>query len=267
MSHPFPGMNPWLENPILWRGVHQRLITSLADSLAPQVEPRYFVDVETHTYISTAPSLPIRTRYPDLSIIQTGGAPVAALAVGHAAQPMVVDLPLPEPYEEPYLEVRTVPDGEVVTVIELLSHTNKRAGNDRESYLEKRAAFIDSNVHFVEIDLLRAHGAMPFAEHQTADYRIFIQRRELRRKAHIYVFSLRQPIPIFPLPLLPGDKEPLVDLGSLLHDVYDRARYKLVIDYGNAPVPPLNKEDAAWAAECLRTSATHFSEVSNDHTS
>ena len=253
MSHPFPGMNPWLENPILWRGVHQRLITVLADNLAPQLEPRYFVDVETHTYISSAPNLPIRTRYPDVSIIQTGAVPVTSLAIGHAAQPMVIDLPLPEPYEEPYLEVRTVPDGEVVTVIELLSHTNKRAGSDRESYLEKRAAFIDSDVHFVEIDLLRAHAAMPFAEYRIAAYRIFIRRRELRRKAHLYAFSLRQSIPVFPLPLLPGDEEPLVDLGTLLHDVYDRARYKLVIDYSKSATPPLSEEDAAWAAECLRS--------------
>ena len=49
MAYPFPGMNPWLENPTVWKGIHQRLITSLADILAPQLEPRYFVAVETHT--------------------------------------------------------------------------------------------------------------------------------------------------------------------------------------------------------------------------
>jgi len=49
MAYPFPGMNPWLENPMVWKGIHQRLITSLADIVAPQLEPRYFVGVETHT--------------------------------------------------------------------------------------------------------------------------------------------------------------------------------------------------------------------------
>ena len=44
MAHPFPGMNPWLESSVVWRSVHQRLITALADGLAPQLEPRYFVD-------------------------------------------------------------------------------------------------------------------------------------------------------------------------------------------------------------------------------
>ena len=84
-----------------------------------------------------------------------------------ATLPLVIDLPLPEPYEEPYLEVRLAPDGEVVTMIEPLSHTNKRAGDERHSYPEKRAALIDSTVHFVEIDLLRAHEPLPFARART----------------------------------------------------------------------------------------------------
>ena len=170
-----------------------------------------------------------------------------------ATLPLVIDLPLPEPYEEPYLEVRLAPDGEVVTMIELLSHTNKRAGDERHSYLEKRAALIDSAVHFVEIDLLRAHDPLPFAGRPGADYRIFIHRRELGRRAHLYPFLLRQPIPSFPLPLLPDDIEPQVDLGAILHSLYDRARYKLVIDYRQPPAPPLSAEDAAWAAVRVAT--------------
>lgn len=251
MSYPFPGMNPWLEEARIWRNVHQSLITALRDILAPQLEPRYFVDIETHTYISTAPTLPIQTRYPDVSILKIGGPAVAVAETRTASLPYVIDLPLPEPYEEPYLEVRLVPDGEVVTVIEILSHTNKKAGDDRRSYLQKREALIDSEVHFVEIDLLRAYRAMPFTEHLNADYRIFIRRRELDRKAHLYAFTVQQPIPTFPLPLLPDDQEPLVDLNAILHDLYDRARYRLVIDYSKPPIPPLDEAGAAWAAACL----------------
>ena len=256
MPHPFPGMNPWLEDARLWRDVHQSLITALRDVLAPQLEPRYFVAVETHTYVSASPTQPIRTRYPDASILKIGEAATAYTLPHGEAMPLLIDLPLPEPYEEPYLEVRLLPDGEVVTVIELLSHTNKRAGDERRSYLEKRAALIDSAVHFVEIDLLHAHEPMPFSGHVAADYRIFIRRRELGRRAHLYAFTLRQPIPTFPLPLLPGDPEPSVDLGAILHDLYDRARYKLVIDYGQPPASPLGEADAAWAERCVATALT-----------
>lgn len=251
MSYPFPGMNPWLENPTLWKGVHQRLITALADLLAPQLEPRYFVAVETHTYISTSPTLPIQSRYPDVSVLKISEAPVPYVTAPTATMPVVVELPLPEPYDEPYLEVRLLPDGQVVTVIELLSHTNKRTGEERRSYLQKREALIDSDVHFVEIDLLRAHPPMPYTEHLSADYRIFVHRREMRRKAHLYPFTVQQAIPTFPLPLLPDDQEPQVDLGALLHDLYDRARYRLVIDYSKPPTPVLRDDDAAWATACL----------------
>ena len=49
MAYPFPGMNPWLENPGLWRDVHHRLIGTLGDALGAELAPRYFVAIETYT--------------------------------------------------------------------------------------------------------------------------------------------------------------------------------------------------------------------------
>jgi len=39
MPSPFPGMNPYLEHPSLWAGIHHRLITAIANDLAPQLRP------------------------------------------------------------------------------------------------------------------------------------------------------------------------------------------------------------------------------------
>ena len=100
-----------------------------------------------------------------------------------------------------------------------------------------------------------------FSHQRTADYRIFIRRRELGRRAHLYAFGLRKPIPTFPLPLLAGDQEPLVDLGSILHDLYARARYWLIIDYNKPPIPTLTEEDAAWATTCLTMSQRQESQT------
>ena len=33
MPSPFPGMDPYLEEPVLWSTLHQRLITYIADDL------------------------------------------------------------------------------------------------------------------------------------------------------------------------------------------------------------------------------------------
>lgn len=252
MPNPFPGMNPWLEAPAIWRDVHQSLIVALRNDLAPRLRPRYFVAVETHTYISVSPDVPLASRYPDVMVIDRGGPAVVTTPAVDSPY-LTVELPIPEPIEEGYLEVRLVPTGEVVTVIELLSHTNKQPGQDRKSYLEKRETFINSDLHFVEIDLLRAGPPMPYTERAAeSHYRIFIRRRERPNQARLYPFSARQPIPTFPLPLLPGDAEPTVDLGAVLDTAHDQAGYDLVIHYDRPPVPPLGEVDAAWAAEVMR---------------
>ena len=56
MVSPFPGMDPYLEHPDLWSDVHHRLITTLADTLGPQVRPRYVVRVDFHAYREFATS-------------------------------------------------------------------------------------------------------------------------------------------------------------------------------------------------------------------
>ena len=247
MPHPFPGMNPWLENPNLWHNVHQSLIVALRDELAPRLRPRYFVAIETHTWVAVFPDATPAIRYPDVAIINRGGSAVTTPNV-ESTPYLEVTLPFPEPIEESYLEVRVVPTGEVVTVIELLSHTNKQS--DRLEYIKKRDQLLRASVNFVEIDLLRAGEPMPYTEKaQNSAHRLFIYRNAPPYKARLYPFSLRQPIPTFPLPLRPDDNEPLVDLGALLQGLYDRAGYDMVINYQQPPTPPLSEDDAAWAAE------------------
>jgi hypothetical protein len=43
-----------------------------------------------------------------------------------------------------------------------------------------------------------------------------------------------------------------VELGKVLHALYDRASYDLRIDYRLEPVPPLAPADTEWAAALLR---------------
>jgi len=63
---------------------------------------------------------------------------------------------------------------------------------------------------------------------------------------------VRDPIPKFRLPLLPGDDEPEVDIGGVLQALYDKAAYDLSLDYARDAVPPLVDDDAAWAETLLR---------------
>ncbi|MEM7534718.1 MAG: DUF4058 family protein [Chloroflexota bacterium] len=271
MSYPFPGMNPWLEDSRLWKGVHTRLLTRLGDTLAAQLEPRYFVDVESHTYISTASDAPASIRYPDITISDRGDfPPQTGLSTTILATPLEIELPEIDSTEQRFLEIRSVQTGELITVIELLSHANKRAGNQRDSYLEKRKSYLNADLNFVEIDLLRANKPMPYTEQlqpsttlamptslfgqrPSSHYRLFVHRRDHPSKAFIYAFNVRDAVPIFPLPLQEDDAEPAVDLGRILSELYDNARYKLIVDYTQSPSPELSQEDTAWAEKLLKT--------------
>jgi hypothetical protein len=52
MTSPFPGMDPYLEQPIFWSSFHFRLIGAIAAALTPQLSDQYYVEVETRTYQS-----------------------------------------------------------------------------------------------------------------------------------------------------------------------------------------------------------------------
>lgn len=50
---PFPGMDPFLENPAEWGGVYTRLMNSISDQLAALVQPNFLVKIEQHVYLMT----------------------------------------------------------------------------------------------------------------------------------------------------------------------------------------------------------------------
>jgi hypothetical protein len=151
------------------------------------------------------------------------------------------------------LEVRAVASHEVVTVLEVLSPTNKRRGEGREQYLRKRSTILASMTHLVELDLLRDGEPMPFQrQRQMSDYRILISRAPQRPKAWLIPFGLKQAIPSFTIPLYPDDPEPALDLNQLLHDLHTRGSYDLRLDYRRDAEPPLQGAAAAWADALLR---------------
>jgi len=57
MRNPFPGMDPYLEQPELWKQVYNRLIVAIADTLTPQIVPKYRVSIEERVYSSVEDSL------------------------------------------------------------------------------------------------------------------------------------------------------------------------------------------------------------------
>jgi Protein of unknown function (DUF4058) len=253
MPSPFPGMNPYLELPALWHEFHNRLIVAISDALTPYLQPRYYVAVETRTYLDDDnPELLVGI--PDAIVLRASKTPVAQpTAIATQTRPKQIQLPIPVEVKERYLEVREVGTHQVITVIEVLSPKNKRKGEGRTAYEKKRQRVLGSSSHLVEIDLLRENMPMPMIGVEgTSDYRIVLSRATTRPMADLYEFQLREPIPSFPLPLKPGDSELAVDLQAIVLGVYDRGSYHVRIDY-HQPVPPpkLSEADLLWVDDLL----------------
>lgn len=252
MYSPFPGMNPYLENPIFWPEVHHRLITAIADAVEPYIPDRYRVAIEQRTYLSDD-SDSILVGIPDVAVFSQKSREEQSLTKTQVAafEAVTVTMPIPENVKETYLEIKEVATGFVVTAIEILSPKNKRAGEGRKAYELKRRQVLASLTHLVEIDLLRGGKPMlVLGEVPATNYCIVVSRSETRPQAQFYGFSIRQAIPSFSIPLQPEDTEPVLDLQALLNGVYVRARYHLAIDYTQEPIPPL-REDAEWADTLL----------------
>ncbi|MEG4318545.1 MULTISPECIES: DUF4058 family protein [unclassified Microcoleus] len=254
MPNPFPGMNPYLESPEFWRAVHNRLIVAIADFLTPQLLPKYLVDIEQRIYqISGEDALLVGI--PDVAVqrspIQATSSTGNVAVMASPVTALRVRVPTTVEVRESYLQVIEQETRKVVTVIEVLSPTNKR-GKGREMYEEKRYKVFAGRSHLVEIDLLRSYQPLPvFGDNIEGSYRILVSRGDCRPMADLYLFNLPDAIPAFPLPLR-GDAEPIVDLQALLNDLYDRAAYDFRIDYTTEPVPPLAEPDAVWADAWLR---------------
>ncbi len=248
MPSPFPGMDPYLEDPALWPGFHTRLINEIAALLVPQVTPRYFVDIEKRLYVLPADDPAGRQIVPDVAILRGSGRETAT-SFGEFSQPVVLTMQDEMEMAEARLVIAPREGGAAVTILEVLSPTNKTAGSQgRRDYLEKRGEIVHSSTHLVEIDLLRVGERFPTLLQRLplADYYVHVSREAQRPRGEVWPIRLRSPLPTVPVPLRAGDAEVRLDLGEAVKQAYDRGGYGARIDYAQPPAPPLGEADAAW---------------------
>jgi len=147
---------------------------------------------------------------------------------------------------------------EVVTLIEVLSPSNKRPGPGQSEYLAKQREVLRSETNLVEIDLLRGGShvvAVPVwevARRGPADYLICTRRTARPGGYEVLRLTVRQPLPLLPIPLRAGEPDVPLDLPAAFGRAYDTGAYDLIIDYTQEPDPPLSPADAAWADALLR---------------
>lgn len=257
---PSPGMDPYLESPDLWPDVHESLMNIFREQLTPLLVSKYVAELSTQVVIDRILDDPpeiSQAVLPDVTVTRPEQAPSEEMtAEAIAPAPLRLAVPVAVPTRLVTIYIRRREDEELVTVIELLSPINKRPGKGRQQYLEKRMTFLESGVHLVEIDLLRRWPRMPLeGTLPPSAYLAIVRDAYEHPTCNVWPISLRQPLPVLPVPLLRPDPPVSLDLGQALHTAYERARYDLRVDYNSPPTPTLSPEDAAWAADLLTPKA------------
>jgi hypothetical protein len=253
----FPGMDPYLEKPNLWLGLHTSLIVYFRNQLQPLLRPRYIASIEERVFLEGA----ARERVPDVWIKRRRKPRTLAaskLLVIDADNPVVVKDPIVEVHQRYLAILDNENEQAIVTVIELVSPSNKYEGSGRDSYLAKRE-IRESTTHLVEIDLLRTgHHVLAVSEslareHGPYDYLACVNRAVGERdEFDLYPRTLRERLPRIRVPLSGRDHDVVLDVQAALEQAYEDACYDDRIDYTKPCRPRLSPEDQAWANQLIR---------------
>ena len=261
MPSPFPGMDPYLENPWLWPDAHHGLITACQELLNRHIRPNYVARVEERVYLERDDDPARKELYvvPDIRVAKRPGGRKAMkkpkargnLAV---AEPVAVIFEGDLELREARIEVITTDTRAVVAVIEILSPTNKVRGSEgRESFQRKRREVLRSTAHWVEIDLLRTGERVSFRDHlDPHEYLAYASPADDRPNGVAWPIRLTEPLPKIGIPLRAPDPDAPLNLQEALSLAYERAAYDMTIDYTNSPTPPLSPDLDTWADTLLK---------------
>lgn len=249
MPSPFPGMDPYIESWI-WGSFHSNLITAIYDRLNPRLPKRFIASTELFVWrVDSSERLLIGG--PDVFVSDCDPVPESG-GVATLAAPINTVLP-GVVRKQRYVKIVDSEERRAVAVIEILSPSNKTGGEAGQMYRLKREEYIASGISLVEIDLLRAGQRPPLGDPAPpiSDYYVLVHRGWERSRFGIWPVSVREALPLVPIPLDPDVAEPIIDLRAAIDHVYDVGRYAEQLDYSKPPKPALREPDATWARELL----------------
>ena len=207
MPSPFPGMDPYLEEPKLWAPFQHQLLACLYQLLLPGLVDRYRARVGSRSYTS---EMALFT-----SIIR-------------------------EEHTEEFIEVRTRTDGRLVTLVEVVSPANKTTPTGRAAYLDKRRDTLAQRAGVVEIDLvLQGKPTLNYSREGLPEYdfAVTVTRATAPDRYEIYTSTMQKRLPKFKVPLAPDDRDALLDLQAAFNRAYDLGNFGAQIDYKGSPPP------------------------------
>jgi hypothetical protein len=269
MPSPFPGMDPYLENPRWFHGFHNSVIFCLVEQLQPILPAAYYAQSGQRVWLEVSqryvePDVNLMRERRELSRRGQGGVAVAEPEVKvelAADQPVLITVEDVEhdDHTEVFVEIRGRWSGQdrLIATIEVLSPFNKTPGHEGfDKYRAKQREVLESQSHLIEIDLLRGGTHVTAVPRTIAlekagpfDYHVSVHRFDRPKEYLVYPIQLEQRLPVIAVPLLPQDPAVELNLQAAFNRAYDAGPYRKTVWYGKDPIePPLRSELAEWAA-------------------
>jgi|SRR5579871_1807441 len=215
MSGPFPGMDPYLEDPASWQGHHNALIAYLWSAILAVLPEQYDAAMEDRCYIDNHEVFLNIYRHGDRGRIITA---IELLSPTNKAA-----------YTEGWRQYR----------------------QKQRHILQSRTHFVEIDLlrggtHTIAVapEALLSEGRW--------DYIVCLHRGGDPDSVEVRPRTIQERLPRFSVPLASGDPDLVLDLQAVLDRFYEEGHFLRRINYQQDPIPPLRSEDSAWADALLR---------------
>ena len=255
MKSPFPGVDPFIEAQGQWPDFHSRFITYLCDAIGDHLPEDYVARIGERTNLIDLHRDESQISRPDVGIYKSAGTRTSFGVESSVAvlEPITATLPAYDEIVQTFIEIHHLPSERLVTVIELLSPSNK-AEPGLSQYRAKRVGILQSDVHLVELDLLTAGRRMTEDVELKGnhDYCAVISDSQTRPKIHIYLWTVCDVIPAISIPLRAPDAPIKTDLLQTYQTAYERGRYGRTLDYTTQLNLPISDEAKEWCFQLAK---------------
>jgi hypothetical protein len=248
-------MDPYLEDPSVWMDFHERFVTYCSDALIAGLPDHYDARIEERiSLVKLSDEEGSELFCADVAVSKEAiatQAPRGTAAGVLTLEPVSIPLVIYDEIHESKVHILRRNDRKLVTVVELLSPSNK-VGEGMQQYHAKRNSLLTSRVHLVEIDLL-VEGTRPSFQRElpAAHYAVFVSRVNKRPNFNVFTWSVRQPLPTIPIPLEAPDPDLILDLADLFRTTYERGRYGRTLRYQRPPSPRFDAATERWAMDLV----------------
>jgi len=215
-------MDPYLEDEKLWPLFQHLMVNCLYQILLPGLVDRYRARIGQRHYITE--------------------------------QALFTSIIRDEHHEE-FIEIRQRIDGRLITLVEVVSPSNKITDAGRKTYLDKRCEGRQANVNLVEIDLvLQGQPLLDYSREGLPDwdYAVSVTRATQPDRFEIYTATLQKRLPRFRLPLAADDRDTVLDLQAAFARSFEQGGFGAKVDYARNPATRLEDEDRKWIDQRMR---------------